>query len=118
MAGYRIAAVVSALTACLVLALAVASFQPSKTSLLTIVQLDEGDQLLGKMCCATVPLPCCTSEACCDAWVAEGLDESERALPVSLTSQGSPLYLSQIPINMRQMVVGNAKKVMSQLRFF
>jgi hypothetical protein len=42
------------------------------------------------MCCSEVPHPCCTVEACCDAWLEEGLDqepaeEEERARPVQLS---------------------------------
>jgi hypothetical protein len=40
------------------------------------------------MCCSEVPHPCCTVEACCDAWLEEGLDqepaEEERGRPVQL----------------------------------
>ena len=39
------------------------------------------------MCCSEVTFPCCTQEACCDAWLEEGLDqepEEERGRPVQL----------------------------------
>jgi hypothetical protein len=40
-----------------------------------------------KMCCSEVTFPCCTQEACCDAWLEEGLDQEpaeERGRPVQL----------------------------------
>ena len=41
----------------------------------------------GTFCCASVPLPCCTSAACCEAWEEEGLSES--AAPVALKEDGT-----------------------------
>jgi len=48
----------------------------------------------GTFCCKAVPLPCCASAACCEAWETEGL--SEAAVPLALKDDGAALYLHDI----------------------
>ncbi|EKX41090.1 hypothetical protein GUITHDRAFT_112823 [Guillardia theta CCMP2712] len=59
-----------------------------KTSTRSALEDTEIDKLTMehiKMCCSTVPWPCCQHESCCDAWEDEGLDEvADKSVPTVL----------------------------------
>eukprot|EP00960_Hanusia_phi_P000144 3979-Hanusia_phi.AAC.2 len=66
----------------------------------------------GTFCCQLVPLPCCTSQACCEAWDEEGL--SNRAIPVALTQKGTAIYLRDFVPARRMEVFMRARKYMTK----
>ena len=56
-------------------------------------------------CCGeiSVPLPCCTSNACCDAFETEGL-HGALELPIALSEFGMPLYVDSFSPSLRPIV--------------
>ena len=56
-------------------------------------------------CCGeiSVPLPCCTSNACCDAFETEGL-HGALELPIALSEFGMPLYIDSMSPSLRPIV--------------
>ena len=71
------------------------------------VQLEgsEDNEEISPGCCGeiSVPLPCCTSGACCDAFETEGL-HGETELPIALSEFGMPIYIDSISQMLRPTV--------------
>eukprot|EP00960_Hanusia_phi_P042122 755320-Hanusia_phi.AAC.5 len=57
----------------------------ARRSVLEDTEIDKMTMEHIRMCCSTVPWPCCQHESCCDAWEDEGLDEAaEKSVPTVL----------------------------------
>ena len=65
----------------------------------------ENDEEIFPGCCGeiSVPLPCCTSNACCDAFETEGLHGAQE-LPIALSEFGMPLYIDSFSPLLRPIV--------------
>eukprot|EP00286_Rhodomonas_abbreviata_P013615 CAMPEP_0181328134 /NCGR_PEP_ID=MMETSP1101-20121128/22524_1 /TAXON_ID=46948 /ORGANISM="Rhodomonas abbreviata, Strain Caron Lab Isolate" /LENGTH=133 /DNA_ID=CAMNT_0023436943 /DNA_START=13 /DNA_END=414 /DNA_ORIENTATION=- len=121
MTGRSVAMV--ALLAAVAISAVVFFAQPQKTTVL--MQLSEDPALQepyvpveGELCCGTVPIPCCLSEACCEAWgdlpdpAEDSIPGEHKALPIALWDNRSPVYLWQIPVQQQPTVAFNSRNYM------